>query len=197
MAAAAALGATIALLAASVWSGQAVGAAPGAGSTTPTATATGQVTVNGVAFTGGRIPFGSLVDVTHGSVTITTSVGTLRTAGTGHVTAAYVLLPARVGGEPYVELRLAKGNFGICPTPKGSVKSSSPKVVRALWGNGKGNFETVGRFASAAVRGTHWLTDDRCDGTWTHVVTGTVDMIDLRTGKSVAVQQGHTDLVYS
>jgi hypothetical protein len=188
---------TIALLIASVWSGQAVGATPGAASTTPTATVTGQVTVNGAPFTGGRLPFGSLVDVTRGSVTIKTSVGTFRTAGTGHVTAAYVLLPTRVDGEPYVELRLAKGNFGVCPTQKGGVKSSSKKVVRALWGNGKGNFETVGRFAAAVVRGTHWLTDDRCDGTWTHVVVGTVDMIDLRTGKTVAVPHGHTYLVYS
>jgi hypothetical protein len=159
---------------------------------------TGQVSVDGSPFTGGKLPFGSLVDLVHGTITMTTSVGTLRAAGVGHITAAFVLLRTRVDGKPYVQLRLAEGDFSVCPTrATAGVSSGSTTVVRALWGNGKGNFQTRGRFAAATVRGTHWLTDDRCDGTWTHVVAGVVGMTDFKTGKTVLVPAGHTYLVHA
>jgi len=164
----------------------------------PQATVTGTVTVDNAPFTGGAIPYGSTVDVTLGSVTMKTSVGTLRAAGTGRVTAAFVLLQTSVEGKPYVELRLAGGNFGVCPKPRtAGAGGTAPTttVVRALWGNGKGNFQTRGRFAAATVLGTHWLTDDRCDGTWTKVVAGVVQITDFVNHSTVAVPAGHTFLV--
>jgi hypothetical protein len=164
--------------------------------TVPT-TVTGTVTVNGAPFTGGTIAYGSTVDVTHGSVTMQTTVGTLRAAGPGRATAAFVLLRTTVEGKPYVELRLAKGDFGVCPkrtTADASGAAASAIVVRGLWGNGKGNFQTRGRFAAATVRGTHWLTDDRCDGTWTKVVTGVVQISDFVNHTTVTVRAGHTFL---
>jgi hypothetical protein len=177
--------------------GPAQGAAPGGSASVPTATVSGRVTVDGVPFTGGKVPYGSLVDLVHGTITIKTDVGTLHAAGVPHVTAAFVLRRIRLHGRPYVELRLAKGNFGVCPKQKGAGGSKAAKrVVRALWSKGKGHFRTRGRFAAATVRGTHWRTDDRCDGTWTHVKAGVVDMTDFRTGKTVAVRAGHTFLVH-
>jgi hypothetical protein len=162
--------------------------------TVPT-TVTGTVTVNGAPFTGGVIAYGSTVDVTHGSVTMKTTVGTLRAAGPGGATAAFVLLRTTVEGKPFVELRLAKGDFSVCP--KGTSAKTSGKaatVVRALWGNGMGNFQTRGRFAAATVLGTHWLTDDRCDGTWTKVVAGVVQISDFVNHTTVTVLAGHTYL---
>jgi len=178
--------------------GRAAAATPGAAAVTPTATVTGEVTVNGFSYSGGKLPFGSLVDLVHGTITMKTGVGTVRASGVGRITAAFVLLFTHVDGEPYVELRLAEGNFSVCPkrTTSGT-SSASAKVIRALWGSGMGNFQTSGRFAAATVRGTHWLTDDRCDGTWTDVARGVVDMTSFRTGKTVAVHQGHTFLVFS
>jgi hypothetical protein len=41
--------------------------------------------------------------------------------------------------------------------------------VRRLWGNGRGRFRTRGRYSSATVRGTKWLTEDYCNGTLTRV----------------------------
>ena len=37
--------------------------------------------------------------------------------------------------------------------------------MRRLWGDGKGRFRTRGRHGAATVRGTKWLTEDRCDST--------------------------------
>ena len=44
------------------------------------------------------------------------------------------------------------------PPPK------KPKT-RKLWGDGKGNFRTTGKYSAATVRGTKWLVQDSCTGT--------------------------------
>ena len=51
--------------------------------------------------------------------------------------------------------------------------------VRRLWGDGRGRFRTRGRYGAATVRGTKWLTLDRCDGTKVRVVRGKVAVRDL------------------
>ena len=64
----------------------------------------------------------------------------------------------------------------------------------ALWGNGKGKFRTDGKYSSATVRGTIWLTQDRCDGTLTTVKRGTVSVRDFKRRKTVSVKAGHSYL---
>ena len=66
--------------------------------------------------------------------------------------------------------------------------------MRELWGNGKGHFQTRGRYGAATVRGTHWLTVDRCDGTLTKVVSGVVQVADLKKHTTVLVRAGHSYL---
>ena len=171
-------------------------------SATPTATVTGSVTLNGAPFNGGKVPFGSLVDLVSGAITLKTGVGTLQvTRVSARITAAFVLRFIHVDGKPYVQLELAKGDFSVCPKrPKRKtygVTAANKTVVRGLWGNGKGNFQTRGRFAAATVRGTHWQTDDRCDGTWLKVVTGVVAMTSLKTGATTSVRAGQTHLVFA
>lgn len=43
--------------------------------------------------------------------------------------------------------------------------------VRRLWGRGRGRFRTRGRYSSAAVRGTKWVVEERCNGTFIRVAT--------------------------
>ena len=76
-----------------------------------------------------------------------------------------------------------------------SKKKKGPHAVLGkLWGNGKGKFRTNGKYSSATVRGTIWLTEDRCDGTLTTVKRGTVSVRDLRRNKTVTVKAGHSYL---
>jgi hypothetical protein len=157
----------------------------------PTATATGTVTVNGVPFTAGTIPFNATVDVTKGRIVLTSNVGTLTVTGAGGITAAFKLLRGTDKGKPIVELRLVKGNFGSCKKPRSRAPArAAAKTVRQLWGDGKGSFRTRGRYAAATVRGTKWLTADRCDGTLTRVVRGVVTVADLPKKKQVTVLAG-------
>jgi hypothetical protein len=77
----------------------------------------------------------------------------------------------------------------------GASKKKGPKaVLGSLWGNGKGKFRTSGKYSSATVRGTIWLTQDRCDGTLTKVNRGTVQVRDFRLNKTVSVKAGKSYL---
>ncbi len=161
----------------------------------PTGTPTGTVLVNGRPFTGGTIPYKSVVDVTDGTLLLKVDTGTLKVNGAGGITAVFVLLRGTDKKKPIVELRLTKGNFSVCPKRK---KSSAARVaattVRQLWGDGTGQFRTRGRYAAATVRGTNWLTADRCDGTLTKVVRGVIQVSDLPQRKQVTVRAGKSYL---
>ena len=84
-------------------------APPGAVSGTPT----GTVLLNGRPFAGGPVPYGRRVDVTNGTLRLTTNTGTLAVSGRG-VIAIFVLVRGTDRGRPVVELRLVGGNFGVC-----------------------------------------------------------------------------------
>ncbi|MEA2494181.1 MAG: hypothetical protein QOJ29_2092, partial [Thermoleophilaceae bacterium] len=72
-----------------------------------------------------------------------------------------------------------------------SRKKLSPKrSIRHLWGSGSGAFRTVGRYSSATVRGTTWLTDDKCNGTLTRVTAGKVGVRDFVLKKTIVVNKG-------
>jgi hypothetical protein len=74
-------------------------------------------------------------------------------------------------------------------------KKKGPKsVLGKLWGNGKGKFRTNGKYSSATVRGTIWLTQDECDGTLTKVRRGVVQVRDFKRKKTVIVKAGHSYL---
>ena len=160
-----------------------------------TGTPTGTVLLNGRPFSGGPVPFGSRVDVTKGRLRLVTDVGTIQVYGKGAV-AIFVLARGTDRGRPVVEFRLAGGNFGVCKRKLAAVSAVKPppKVVRHLWGSGKGRFRTRARYAAATVRGTVWLTADRCDGTLTRVTKGTVQVADFPRRKTVLVRAGKSYL---
>ena len=71
-------------------------------------------------------------------------------------------------------------------------KKKGPKsALGKLWGNGKGRFRTTGKYSSATVRGTIWLTQHECDGTLTRVRRGVVSVRDFKRKKTLNVKAGH------
>ena len=164
-----------------------------------TGTPSGTVLVNGKPYTGGAIPYGSKVDVTKGKVTLNADVGTLTASGSGGITAAFTLLRFKVGGKAIVELRLTGGKFGVCTKRRASSRlgvgaTPPPKTVRRLWARGTGSFRTRGKYATGMVRGTNWLTADRCDGTYVKTRQGVVAVVDLVLKKTVLVKAGKSYL---
>jgi uncharacterized repeat protein (TIGR01451 family) len=154
-----------------------------------------------------QIPVGSQIDTRQGHVllTVETPGGGLESSvfydGIFTVlqnlgSAAGRALADHSKSIAYTELRLVGGNFAQCRGGRilNRAGQRPAKPVRRLWGNGKGHFRTRGRFASATVRGTLWVTTDRCDGTLIAVRRGSVEARDLVRGRVVVVPAGKSYL---
>ena len=104
---------------------------------------------------------------------------------------------SRARTRAITEVSLMGGSFRGC-TPsasaaglsRGASRAASRRTVRRLWGSGRGRFRTRGRHSAATVRGTTWLVEDRCDGTLTRVVKGTVQVYDFGRRRTVTVRAG-------
>jgi hypothetical protein len=143
---------------------------------------------------GTSIPLGSEVDVTNGTVRLVSRTVSGGTQAANFFGGRFVVTQTAGG---LIELRLSGGDFRkLCPAGKtratSAVGKRAPTVVRKLWGNGKGRFRTRGRYASAAVRGTFWLTADRCDDTFVRVRVGSVLVVDFPKRRQRIVAAGNT-----
>ncbi len=141
---------------------------------------------------------GSECDTTHGRVRLTTSAGTSGGTQAMDFYSGKFFITQSKAKVATVTLVLSGGDFTVCRKTKGghlpSATGASRKPVRRLWGKGKGHFRTKGRYSSATVRGTYWLTEDRCDGTFTKVLEGVVQVQDLPRKKTVTLKAGQTYL---
>ena len=155
----------------------------------------GTVLVNGRRLGAlGRIPIGARVDVRNGKIELTTTSGkAVFSAG------RFRLRQARSRGA-VTELTLVANVGAACRSTAArrslsvNKKPSEKKVVARLWGQGKGSFRTTARFSSATVRGTVWLTVERCDGSLTSVRQGVVAVYDKVKKKTVLVRAGSSYL---
>jgi hypothetical protein len=137
-----------------------------------------------------QVPVGTIVDARNGTVR-------LFSAGKGgRVQSALfyqgVFQVTQKVGQALTVLKLVGGSFAGCPAPKrasASAKRRANSSVRHLWGSGAGEFRTAGRYASATIRGTKWLTDDRCNGTLIRVTAGSVTVRDLTLNKTFALKK--------
>ena len=137
------------------------------------------------------IPVGATVDATKGRVRIVTALPGGKTQSADFYQGIFVVTQAKNG---LATMALAGGSFGACGKAKRAATAAKLKTVRQLWANGKGNYRTKGRYAAGTIRGTTWLTVDRCDGTLIRVTTGAVTVRDLVKKKNVVLTKGKSYL---
>ena len=131
-----------------------------------------------LAGTGAELPVGTSLDTRRGSIRLTTAARNGREqTGTFGGGLVKVRQPRRARGR--VDLHLRGGNFATCARARGARSSgvvagaSRVRRVRRLWGRDSGGrFRTYGRHSHATVRGTRWLTVDRCAGTLRTIRSG-------------------------
>jgi hypothetical protein len=136
-----------------------------------------------VTLTSQQIPVGSEVDATQGRVRLTSLARGGATQTADFYQGRFLISQAGTGDRTTV-LRLSAPLR--CPRRLAATKPP----VRHLWGRGKGRFRTMGRYASASVRGTVWLTSDTCTLTLIRVRSGRVDVFDLVRRRAVTVTVG-------
>ena len=126
-----------------------------------------------------RFPVGVTVDAQEGAVRLIVSRGDGKGVSRAVFSEGKFTVTQDPEGDPLATLRLTGPSYAeVCDGATASAKRR--KRVRRLWGDGKGSFRTSGRYSAATVRGTKWLTEDRCDGTITRVVRGEVRVDDFR-----------------
>jgi hypothetical protein len=136
-----------------------------------------------------NVPVGSELDVTRGRVRLVSAAGNRRTQTATFYQGRAVIRQPRTR-TPFTNLQLS----GPLTCPRRSPAAAKPPRTRRLWGNGKGRFRTLGRYAGATVRGTIWLTEDRCDGTLIRVQQGRVDVRDNIRNRTIRLRAGQSYL---
>jgi len=151
------------------------------------------------------LPVGSIVETAKGRVELTAAAATSggQTMKGQFYEGRFQIRQVRQGRRGakrrklFTQLPLQGGNFrSVCGRNSRALtaqrKKRSKKKVRHLWGDGKGDFQTRGRGAAATVRGTIWLTEDRCDGTLVRVRRGRVAVRDLRLRRTIILRAGQS-----
>lgn len=128
-----------------------------------------------------QIPIGSILNTRKGRVRITVALPGGELQSSDFYEGVFEVKQAESG---LATMKLAGGNFAKC------AGAAEAKVIRHLWGKVKGRFRTRGRHSAATVRGTIWVTTDRCDGTLTRVTRGKVAVRDFRRLKTIIVSAG-------
>jgi hypothetical protein len=159
-----------------------------------------------------NIPVGSQLDTRKGRVALTSAADTgakkTQTAdfyqGIFQVKQAVPkkkpTRPAALTTDLVMKGQIARSQCAPLKGARGAAVSATKKkkgpkaVLGKLWGSGKGKFRTNGKYSAATVRGTIWLVEDRCEGTFTRVRRGTVQVRDFRRKRTVTVKAGHSYL---
>jgi hypothetical protein len=144
------------------------------------------------------IPVGSTVDTTHGKVKLISARSARRTQSGTFSKGAFVVTQRRSDG--LTDLKLTGGDFSVCTAARRARKplAAAANRRRSLFGNAHGRFRTRGRNSSATVRGTTWLTEDRCDGTATENMSANPESkIDTKSHElEFALDPGQTITYY-
>lgn len=152
-----------------------------------------------------QLPFGSTIVATNGSFRVIVNNGSGNETGV-FAGATFTIsqgplnrIRASQGARKLItRLTLRGGRFSRCRPPVrgrgASAARTRRRVIRRAWSVAKGRFKTRGSHAAAVVRGTTWLTQDRCDGTLIRVARGVVYVWDFLKHRRVRVTRGHTYL---
>ena len=146
-----------------------------------------------------QVPFGVIVDATHGAVAVTTVDRKGNSQSLNYYEGQFLLTQR---GDGLVVATLSGGSFQGCPVRSHKRKHRAhagaqiarKRVVRKLWASGHGTYSTKGNYAAGAVLGTRWLTEDLCGGTLIRVFTDRVSVTNLVTHRHVTVRAGHSYL---
>jgi hypothetical protein len=150
------------------------------------------------------VDIGAYLDTSRGAVRLETRRADGTYAGTVVYAGLFVLQQARRRNALLIA-RLA-GRLPTCPVrARASVlrggasatkrKPPRPLPRRRLWSDGTGRFRATGRYGSATVRGTKWLIEERCAGTFVRVTRGQVKVDNRARHRTSTVRAPGTSLI--
>jgi hypothetical protein len=154
------------------------------------------------------VPIGATIDATAGAIELTVAADTASGKTYSGTFSEGVFKLGQLREEGRRARRRKRAGRPLALTTELVLKGGTPacaagarataayggkrRKVRRLWGDAEGRFRTRGRYAAATVRGTVWLTKDRCDGTLVRVEEGNVAVEDFTRDRTVTVRAGES-----
>jgi Ca2+-binding RTX toxin-like protein len=93
-------------------------------------------------------------------------------------------------GRRVTELRLVGGDLATCRAHGANRRQVRRRLRARIDERSPGGFEVQGQHSDGSAGGTTWVTEDRCDGTLTRVIDGTVRVRDRRRGRTIVLHVG-------
>ena len=138
------------------------------------------------------IPLGSTVDAKNGRVQLTIEPGEGKPAAAAVFYAGIFQLT-----QPGATSTSSSAKSSRRARSSGARAAQEKPKSRKLWGDGKGEFRTTGRYSAATVRGTKWLVQDTCDrhaharqarASWPCATSGCKKTVLVRAGQALPGQ---------
>jgi Ca2+-binding RTX toxin-like protein len=140
-----------------------------------------------------RLPVGTTIDARAGRVRLTTARNAARTRQSALFSeGAFSVRQTRSHGRRGItEIRLRGGTFSMCRPSAGRATAAASRPVRRLRAKGRARYRMRGRYSIGGALGTTWVTEDRCNGTLTRVIQGTVVVRDFTLRRTVVLHAGN------
>jgi streptogramin lyase/phosphodiesterase/alkaline phosphatase D-like protein len=136
------------------------------------------------------VPVGSQIDTRAGAINLVTDLGGGKTQKAKFWNGVFTVRQSPKG-KGYTDIYVAPATGCKAPAARAAAKKKKPRR-NSLWGrDSHGRFRGHGRGSIATVRGTEWLMEERCEGSYTKVKRGKVSVRDLRRHRTVLVRAGH------
>jgi hypothetical protein len=144
-----------------------------------------------------KLPMGSTIDAREGAVRVATAKSSTGARQEVRVSGGPFTVRQQAGKRPTTDLRLvgsAQGCTRSSSGPRAPTDARTPKLDTQTAKRKPGKYRVRGKHSIGAPTGTSWVTEERCDGTFTRVRSGTVTVRDLERKRTVVLHAGDTYL---
>jgi Ca2+-binding RTX toxin-like protein len=144
-----------------------------------------------------KIPMASTIDARGGAVRVDTARNAAGTRQEIQVAGGPFSVRQEAGKRPSTDLRLVgrpRGCARSASGPRAPADARVPKLDMRTDAGKRGRYRVKGRHSIGSPKGTSWVTEERCDGTFTRVRSGTVTVRDLERKRTIVLHAGDTYL---
>jgi Ca2+-binding RTX toxin-like protein len=144
-----------------------------------------------------KFPVGSTIDARDAAVRLATARNSDGARQEVSILGGPFSVRQEAGMRPSTDLRLVgrpRGCARSASGPRAPADARVPKLDMRTDAGKRGRYRVKGRHSIGAPKGTSWVTEERCDGTFTRVRSGTVTVRDLERKRTVVLHAGDTYL---
>jgi hypothetical protein len=144
------------------------------------------------------VPIGATVDTEEGRVALTSAADLRGRTQRAEFYGGLFSISQKRETRPTTDVRVKSSGYRASCSSRsraaGARAAQRSRRLGRIYGRGRGRFRTRGRFSAATVRGTTWLHEERCSGTYTRVRVGRVAVFDRTRRAFVTVRAGRSYL---